>query len=72
MQRNLLGQVRTTMLTYQHDGRRLKLVSDTSALLAFIATAAVSLIVGWWGYAPRGGEPNNDPPPARRTMPTTS
>jgi hypothetical protein len=38
---------------------RLKVGSDISALLAFIATSAVTLILGWWGHAPRAGEPEN-------------
>jgi hypothetical protein len=54
-----LSQARTAMLAYHTDGLRLKVGSDIAALLTFIATSAVTLILGWWGHAPRAGEPDN-------------
>ena len=57
-----LSQARTAMLTYHQSGLRLKVGSNVSALLAFIATSAVTLILGWWGHAPRAGDPDNVPP----------
>ena len=46
-----LSQARTAMLAYHQTGLRLKVGSDVAALLAFIATSAVTLILGWWGLA---------------------
>jgi hypothetical protein len=53
-----LSQARTTMLADHQTGLRLKWGGDLSALLAFLATSAVTLILGWWGRAPRAGEPD--------------
>ena len=58
-----LARARTTMLAYHQNGLRLKVGSDISALLVFIATSAVTLILGWWGHAPRTGEPDSATPP---------
>lgn len=57
------SQARTAMLAYHSNGLRLKVGADIAALLAFIATSAVTLILGWWGHAPRAGEPENAPAP---------
>lgn len=53
------SQARTAMLTYHSDGLRLKVGGDVAALFSFVATSAVTLILGWWGHAPRPGEPDN-------------
>jgi hypothetical protein len=58
-----LSQARTAMMAYHTGGLRLKVGSDIAALLAFMATSAVTLILGWWGHAPRAGEPDNAVPP---------
>jgi hypothetical protein len=59
-----LGQARVFMLDAHKTGLRLKVASDIALLLAFLATSAVTLILGWWGHAPRTGEPDNAGPPA--------
>lgn len=57
-----LAQGRRLMLESHKIGLRLKFPGDLSVLLAFLATSAVTLILGWWGRAPRAGDLENVAP----------